>query len=196
VQTQPGTDINSDHNLLVAEICTRLKRTIRLQKRKQGWDLEKLQAQRQKVHESLEEKLRTGDCVNRNVEGQWNNIKKCLLDTTPDCVGKVEKRVRKPLITQEIISKMDERRKWKSVNTEEGRKNYELNNELRRATDKAKLEFLESKCDEITELQRTWHDLMYRKAKKLDRKENNGIRTVGIEDSQPSSDDCLCIFSS
>jgi hypothetical protein len=25
---------------------------------------------------------------------------------------------------------------------------------------------------------------MYRKAKELDRKENNGIRTVGIEDSQ------------
>jgi hypothetical protein len=36
---------------------------------------------------------------------------------------------------------MDERRKWKSANTEEGRKNYgRLNNELRRAADKAKLE--------------------------------------------------------
>jgi hypothetical protein len=47
------------------------------------------------------------------VEGQWNNIKKCLLDTTSDCVGKVEKIARKPWITQEMISKMDERRKWK-----------------------------------------------------------------------------------
>jgi hypothetical protein len=37
----------------------------------------------------LEEKLRAGDCVNRNVEGQWNNIKKCLLNTVSDCVGKV-----------------------------------------------------------------------------------------------------------
>jgi hypothetical protein len=47
---------------------------------------------------------------------------------------------------------------------------------LRRATDKAKLEYLESKCDEITELRRTgWYDLMYRKARELDRKENNGI---------------------
>jgi hypothetical protein len=53
-----------------------------------------------------------------------------------------------------MISKMDERRKRKTVNTEE-RKNYRrLNNELRRGTDKAKLEYLESKCDEITELQR------------------------------------------
>jgi hypothetical protein len=59
---------------------------------------------------------------------------------------------------------MDERRKWKCVNNEEGSKNYrKLNNELRRATDKAKLEYLESKCDEITELQRTGrYDLIYR----------------------------------
>jgi hypothetical protein len=186
VQTQPGADIDYDHNLLVAKICTRLKRIMRLQKRKPVWDLEKLQAQRQKAQESLEEKLRAGDYVNRNVGGQWNNSKKCLLYATSDCVGKVEKRTRKPWITQELISKMDEQRKLKCVNNEEGRKNYKrLNNVLRRTTDKAKLEYLESKCDEIMELQRTGrYDLMYRKAKELYRKENNGIRTLGIEDSQ------------
>jgi hypothetical protein len=42
------------------------------------------------------------------VEGQWNNIKKCLLDTMSDCVGKVEKRARKPWIMQEMINKMNE----------------------------------------------------------------------------------------
>ena len=64
---------------------------------------------------------------------QWNNIKECVLDTISDLVGKVEKRARKPWITQEMISKMDERRKWKNVNTEEGRKNYRsLRNELKR----------------------------------------------------------------
>jgi hypothetical protein len=40
-----------------------------------------------------------------------------------DLVGKVDRRATKPWITQEIISKMDERRKWKNVNNEEGRKN-------------------------------------------------------------------------
>jgi hypothetical protein len=50
-----------------------------------------------------------------------------------DLVGKVEKRARKPWITQEMISKMDERRKWKNVNTEEGRRNYRrLRNELKK----------------------------------------------------------------
>ena len=54
-----------------------------------------------------------------------------MLDTISDLVGKVEKRARKPWITQEMISKMDERRKWKNVNIEEGRRNYRiLRNEL------------------------------------------------------------------
>ena len=41
---------------------------------------------------------------------RWKNIKECVLDTISDLVGKVEKRARKPWITQEMISKMDERR--------------------------------------------------------------------------------------
>jgi hypothetical protein len=45
VQTMPGADIDSDHNLLVAKICTRLKKVTRFQKRRTGWDLKKLYAQ-------------------------------------------------------------------------------------------------------------------------------------------------------
>jgi hypothetical protein len=84
-----------------------------------------------------------------------------------DLVGKVKRRATKPWITQEMISKMDEQRKWKNVNNEEGRKNYRrLRNELKRATDNAKKEYLESICDEIIQYQRTGHyDLMYMKTK-------------------------------
>jgi len=45
VQTLPGADIDSDHNLLVTKICTRLKKIITFQKRRLQWDLEKLYAQ-------------------------------------------------------------------------------------------------------------------------------------------------------
>jgi hypothetical protein len=38
----------------------------------------------------------------------WKNIKKCLLDTMSDYVAKVEKTARKPWITLEIISKINE----------------------------------------------------------------------------------------
>ena len=123
VQTLPGADIYSDHILLVAKICTRLKKVIRFQKIRPRWDLEKLCAERQRVQDTLEEKLGAIGCESENVEVQWKNIKDCVLDTISDLVGKVEKEARKPRITQEMINKMDERRKWKNVNTEEGRKN-------------------------------------------------------------------------
>ena len=43
------------------------------------------------------------ECDSGNVEVQWKNIKECVLDTISDLVGKVEKRARKPWITQEMI---------------------------------------------------------------------------------------------
>jgi hypothetical protein len=67
------------------------------------------------------------------------NKKECVFDTISDLVAKVEKRARKQWITRGIIGKIDERRKWKNVNNEEGKKNYSrLRNELKRATDSAK----------------------------------------------------------
>jgi hypothetical protein len=99
---------------------------------------------------------------------------------------KVKKRARKRWITQEMISKMDERRNWKNVSTEEGEKNYwMLRNELKRTTDSAKKEYLENMCNEIMEFQRTGrYDLMYMKTKELGWKETQGIQNIGIEDSQ------------
>ena len=91
VQTLLGTDIDCDHNLLVAKICTRLKKIIRFQKRRPQWDLEKLYVQRQRVQDNLEEKLGAIRCDGGNVEVQLNNIKECVLDTVSDLVGKVKK---------------------------------------------------------------------------------------------------------
>jgi hypothetical protein len=111
VQTLPGADIDSDHNLLVAKFCTRLKKIIRFQKKRPQWDLEKVYTQKQRVQYTVEGKFGVIGCDSGKVEVQWNSIKECVLDTLSDLVGKVEKRSRKPWITQEMISKMDERRK-------------------------------------------------------------------------------------
>lgn len=93
------------------------------------------------MQDSLEEKL-----VQLNVKVQWNNIKKCVLDIMSDfLVVKVEREARKPWITQQMINKMDEQRKWKKVNNVEGKKNYRrLRNKLKRSTDKTRKECLES----------------------------------------------------
>ena len=136
------------------------------------WVLEKLHAQRQKVQDALQEKLGAIECESCNVEVQWNNIKKCVLDAMSDLVGKVKKRARKQWIAREMIGKVDERRKWKNVNNEEGRKksrenSKKLRSELKRAIEKAKMGYLLSICDEIVQFQRRGcYDLMYMKKRK------------------------------
>ena len=64
--------------------------------------MEKLYAERQRVQNILEEKLGAIECESGNAEVQWKNIKECVLDTINDLVGKVEKRARKPWITQSV----------------------------------------------------------------------------------------------
>jgi len=85
-----------------------------------------------------------------------------------------------------MISKVDERRKWKNVSTEEGRKNYRtLRHKLKWATDNDKNEYLENICNKIMEFQRTGrYDLIYMKTKEIVWKEAQGIQNIGIKDSQ------------
>jgi hypothetical protein len=138
------------------------------------------------VQDTLEGKLSVIECDSGNVEVQWNNIKECVLDTLSDLVGKVENIARKPWITQEMTSKMDEKRRWKNGNSEEGTKNCRrLRNELKRATGNAKEEYLENVCNKITKIQRRGrYDLRYVKTKELGWKNTQGIQNIGIEDSK------------
>jgi len=108
------------------------------------------------------------------------------VDTISVLVGKVERRARKPWITQEMMSKMNERRKWKNVNIEDGRWNYwRMGNELKRATEKAKKEYLENMCKEIMEFHRTGrYELMSMKTKGPGWKETLRIQNIGIKDSR------------
>jgi hypothetical protein len=66
LQTMPWADIISVHNLLFAKMCTRLKKIMKFQKDKPKWDLEKFYGRRQKVQDTLEEKLREIDWKNEN----------------------------------------------------------------------------------------------------------------------------------
>jgi hypothetical protein len=81
---------------------------------------------------------------------------------------------------------MDERRKWKKVNNEEeGNNHRRLKKELKRASCKAKNKCLESLCGEIVEFKKTGLcDLTCLKRMEIGRKENPGIQTITIEESQ------------
>ena len=84
-----------------------------------------------------------------------------------------------------MLDKMEERRKWKNKNTEEGRKKYSSsNNELRRETDKAREEWWNARCDELTEYDnRGRADLLYYEVNRITRtgKKSSG-KSVEIND--------------
>jgi hypothetical protein len=66
VQSLPAANVDSDHSLLVAKFRTRLKKIIRFQNSRHRWDLEKLHAQRQRVQDTVEEKLGAFECESGN----------------------------------------------------------------------------------------------------------------------------------
>ena len=63
-----------------------------------------------------------------------------MINGAKKTIGYEESRkAKKPWVTDEVIKKIVERRKWKSVNSEQGRRQYrKLNNEIRRITEAAR----------------------------------------------------------
>ena len=121
VQTQPVADTDYNDNILVAKLCTALKKIVRFLKEKTKGFGEVICSKESARY--LHEKVGVIKCDSANVEVQWNNIKKCVIDTISDLVGKAKGIARKPWIKQEMIGKTNEQRKWKNVNDEEGWKN-------------------------------------------------------------------------
>src|SRR5215469_13433055 len=183
VKVIPSADVYSDHNLLVASIYTTLKRIVSRGSKKTKWDLNKLTSKANEVKQTLEAQFSNVGENNGSIEEEWITMKDSVTDTLENLVGKKRKQNKKPWITQEMIDKMAERRKWKNVNTGAGRQMYRrLNNQLRRITDEAKEKYLESKCAEIMILNRQGrYDLMYAKAKELDECKSKAIENGEIE---------------
>lgn len=79
-----------------------------------------------------------------------------------------------------MIDKTEERRKWKNVNTEHSRRMYgNLNNELRRETDRARAVWWEGHCRDLEELERSGRsDLVYAKIKEI-HQEDRGSKKQG-----------------
>ena len=134
-KTLPGADINSDHNLLVAEVQTRLKAIKKAGKKKPKWNLEQIKSKENHLKEVMEQNFSQIDGVTDSVEDNWGKVKETLLDILNNDIGKMETAPRKLLITEAMIKKMEERRIAKTTSIKDYRR---LNNQLRRETERAK----------------------------------------------------------
>ena len=85
-----------------------------------------------------------------------------------------------------MVNKMEERRKWKNVNTETGKEKYrQLNNQLRRETEKAKENWWKEECNELEEMARTGKtEKMYNKVSRLTWTKEKTTKSSNIKDSK------------
>lgn len=157
VCTHPGADIDSDHNLLVAKMKVELKK-IKSSHRNEKWNLHSLKNDSanhfgQICNERFENNIHQIE-NGQGPNDRWIKLKKIMFDVAMETFGKTKgKRIKKPWVTDEMVKRMEERRTWKRVNSEEGRRKYrELNNKLRRETDLARKKWLKEECTEIENL--------------------------------------------
>ena len=80
----------------------------------------------------------------KEVDKKWVRLKSVIVESAKEAVGfKENVKAKKPWVSENMIKKMDERRKWKNVNSEMGRLRYKrLHTELRKETEKAIPEWL------------------------------------------------------
>src|SRR5207244_12950334 len=119
------------------------------------------------------------------VEKRWKGLKEAVIVSAKVHIGfRKGREAKKPWITHEMLEKMEEGRKWKSRNTVYGKKKYrQLNNELRRETQKAKEEWRDRECSELEELDaRGRSDLVYATVKKFSAKKNISSKSTTIKD--------------
>jgi hypothetical protein len=82
-----GADIESDLNLLVAGVQTRLKAIEIAGKRKQRWNLERIKSKKKPCERSDRAKIKSNRW--NNVEGNWRKAKETRLDILNNDIGKM-----------------------------------------------------------------------------------------------------------
>ena len=166
-KTLPGADCDSDHNMVVMSMAIRLKRMGKA-KKQEKWDMDKMRSNEKEFTDFIEARICMED--NRSVDKKWDDMKAVIQHAAKTLIGhKKGARAKRPWVTTEMIDKMEERRRYKNVNTEAGRQRYRsLNNELRRETDRAKEAWWENECREIEDLgRRGLTEVLYSRVKSL-----------------------------
>lgn len=166
-KTYPGADVGSDHNPVVVRMQLKLK----IIKRTQNSDkihIEKLKDKetRQRTEEKLNEELRTNNTIEEhtNIDKKWNTIKDIIVKVGKNELKQSKIEGKKEWMTQEILTLMEQRRKYKNRNTELYNQTHRL---IKVKIKEAKEKWLQNCCEEIEELQRKHDDFNLHKKIKL-----------------------------
>ena len=169
-KARPDADCGSDHNPVIARLCVKLqipKNNAKVKSIRWNTEIWKDEDTRNHFKEIVEDKM-TNIVETDDINSLWSNIKSCISATADQVCGKHIPEKRQKWMTDEILKKMEERRKYKNDESVSGQHNYkELKHEVQRLCRQACKDYFNEKCDEIEHLEATHNPLMYKKIKDL-----------------------------
>ena len=151
-KTYPGADIGSDHNPLITSVSVRLKRAFPKVQKKETIDWGKLQNPEMKEKYLVDVRnkyellsLETGEqeTATSEQEQKWQRLKESIHHAN-EAAPKLEKKAKKIWMTEEILEKMNERKKAKNTPAYETK-----NREVQKMCKKEKDKWYNDKCEEI-----------------------------------------------
>ena len=179
-RSYPGADMDSDHNLVMMNARISLKKLQRGSSRKK-WRIEGVEGRAAAFQTETLRILTEGDIVQgTSVDEDWVKFRDAVKRSAEGTIGyQTARKAKKPWVSAAMIEKMDERRKWKNVDNDNGKTKYrQLNNELRRETDRARECWWKEQCDELEEMDKKGrHDLMYARVKQITRTAKTGANS-------------------
>uniref|UniRef100_A0A8D8Z0H2 Craniofacial development protein 2 n=1 Tax=Cacopsylla melanoneura TaxID=428564 RepID=A0A8D8Z0H2_9HEMI len=186
-RSHPGADIGSDHNLVMMHSELKYKKLTK--KNRTNIEVSKLKNIRIRQEYKGKTELIVNDqsiedLQQKPVDEQWKVVKEGILKTANELLKDQNESAKKPWITEEIVDMIEERRKWKSVSSDEGKATYRrLKNEIVSKCRRAKEEYMNGICEEIdTELKVDNLDKAYGMVKKFFGEKKN--KTTGIQDEK------------
>ena len=156
-RTFPGADCggNCDHVPVVATVKLKLKKIKKARKRmKKNWrslknderKRDEFEVELRNRYSILEEENGDGE---PSIETDWRRLSDALTITAQNIIPNEQRRGRRRWMTEEILEKMEERRRFKTVNQEIYR---QLDREIKRECKITKERWLNEKCLQAEEL--------------------------------------------
>ena len=174
-KSRPEADCGSDHNPVVADVDTKLKK-IKNTRGTKRWNLKRLEMEtnRTDFQEIMNEKI-DGICDCEDVNETWEKLKESIHCAADEICGREGIQPKKIWMTQEILEKMEERRQQKNVDVNRYR---EINREIKQMCKEAKEIYLNDKCKMIQELDERHNPLMYKIIKEMQPNSRNEMNVV------------------
>ena len=149
----PGADIGSDHELIMMTFKLHLKRVKKHGHARIKFDLEKLKDPivAEAFHAMIGGKFAALTILETDMETLINTFNMAVTNTASEILGK-HRPVKKPWVTADLLDLCDKRRelKKKKKKDAEGVRQYRAaNQEIKKGTKKAKMNWTEEQCQDI-----------------------------------------------